>query len=480
MKPTVDRFPELVKENLAHTVQRTVLQQFSSILRLLRDSAFSRLPDPDGAIERSREIRRHALNHMPGLLEEFECKAESVGAHVVWARDAAEANAFITSLARARGAHLCVKGKSMITEETGLREAMGREGIETWETDLGEFIVQLAGRTPFHTVGPSINMTASEISGLFHEKIGSPRTEVPNELGRYARLYLRDKFERAEIGISGANMLIADTGTVLLVENEGNVRLCTSAPRVHVAVASIEKVVPTIEAAFDVLKVLTRSCTGQHLSQYVSLITGPRRTGEADGPEELYIVIVDNGRSAIYADPAVRSALQCIRCGYCSAVCPVYGRIGGYAYGWVYSGPIGAVLNPLLLGRRSASHLYRATSLCGACKRYCPGGVDLTGIFLELRRRGMDGPGRSFAEMLSFKRIFYAVFSGAISGEWRYRMAAGVLRVVMRPFSRDGIIARGLAGLSGWTRYRKAPGMADVPFRNTIDARTGSVNDNEK
>jgi L-lactate dehydrogenase complex protein LldF len=472
MTPRAHRFTSLVRENLAHREQRDILRRFSVILNLIRDAAFATLPDPVAAMQTSREIREASIRQLPYLLEKFEHNATQAGAHVTWARGAAEANSFITSLARSKGVTLCLKGKSMLSEEIGLREALTGCGVETYETDLGEFILQLADRTPFHTVGPSINFTAAEISDLFEKKIGTTRSEAPADLGRAARVFLRDKFRHADMGITGVNMAVADTGSIMLVENEGNIRLATSGPRIHVAVMGIERIVPTLSNAFDVLKVLTRSCTGQKISQYVSVITGPKKSGDADGPEELHIVIVDNGRSRIYADAILRSSLQCIKCGYCSAVCPVFTHIGGYAYGWVYSGPIGAVLNPLILGLKKARDLYRATTLCGACREFCPAGVDFTNIFLHMRKMEMQGD-RLFRPPRTsiFKKTFNKTFSVILSSPRRYRFASRIARIALGPFVRNGILSGIPHRLSGWLTYRDLPALSPRMFRKTFKNR---------
>ncbi|MCD6570628.1 MAG: lactate utilization protein [Deltaproteobacteria bacterium] len=465
MNLQTERFKEIARENLANEEQRKILSQFSLILKALRDSSFAALPDENAALEKGRKIREDSVKNMPYLLETFEENATKAGANVVWASDARQANDFIVSLAKEKGANLCVKAKSMISEEIGLREELTDGGIETYETDLGEFIVQQAGKTPFHIVGPAINMTIKEISNLFNKTIGVPKTEDPTELAISARMFLRDKFKNAQIGISGANMAVAETGSIILVENEGNIRFATSVPKTHIVLMSIEKVVPTMSDATHMLKLLTRSCTGQRISNYVSVITGPKKAGEIDGPEELYIVILDNGRTKIYSDEVLRGALQCIKCGMCAAVCPVYTHVGGYAYGWVYSGPIGAVLNPLLLGLDRARDLYHATTLCGACKDYCPAGVDVRNIALDLRAKEMDGD-KSFNASnppVGLKRL-YRIWTWVLLHHSRYKIASRLMRIIMLPAIKYGKISRLPGRLSGWTQCRDIPQLPPKSF----------------
>ncbi len=337
-------------------------------------------------------IRAEVLARLPELLEEFEKNAKANGMKVVWARDDKEANEFIKNLAKEKGIKYVTKGKSMVTEETALNELLEKNGIEVWETDLGEFIAQQLHRPPFHIVGPAINVPVEEVRDLFIEKIGLKEPTLdPVQLGYAARLFLRDKFHHVQMGITGVNMAVAETGTIINVENEGNIRFTKSSPPVQVSVMSLEKVIPTMKDALHMVRLLCRNCTGQRLSVYVSMDSGPKKKDEIDGPEELYIVIVDNGRSKIYQDAKAREALRCIRCGACLVACPVWRQIGGYAYGWAYSGPMGQVLNPMLLGLEKTQELYRASTLCGACKSFCPVGIDHPSLFLYYRAKDVLG-----------------------------------------------------------------------------------------
>ena len=351
MKISTEKFTELAKKEVEKARARPFLKMVPHSLYQKRKAGLATLPDAAAAQAYGAAIRSEALNRLPELLEEFEKKATANGAKVFWARTAKEAREYIVNLASERGAKFVIKGKSMVTEEIGLNEALSDHGIEPWEADLGEFIIQQMHRPPFHIVGPAINVPVEEIRDLFMAKaIMKEPTLDPVALGWAARRFLREKFHRAEFGVTGVNMAVAETGTIINLENEGNIRFAKSSPRTQVSVMTLEKVVPTMKDAMHLMRLLSRNCSGQNISAYVSMDSGPKQDGEIDGPEELIIVIVDNGRSGIYQDPKARDALRCIRCAACLNICPVYRQIGGYAYGWVYSGPMGQVLMPLLLG----------------------------------------------------------------------------------------------------------------------------------
>jgi len=344
-----------------------------------------------GDWERARrlagQIKRHVLANLPDLLEEFERNATARGVEVLWAADAGEARALLLGLARRFQIEIAVKSKSMTTEEIELNAALEAAGIEVLESDLGELIVQLAGTRPYHIVGPAIHLTRAEVAELFHRKLGTAPGAGAEELTLAARDLLRRKFAAAGLGITGANFLLADAGAITVVENEGNARLTMAMPRVHVAIAGIEKVLPRLADLALFLPLLASSGTGQQLTCYNTLARGPRTAGEPDGPEHMAVILLDNGRTTLYARPAVRQALRCIRCGACLNVCPVYRSIGGYTYGTVYSGPIGAVITPHLEEQGRWEHLSQASSLCGACSAACPVDIDLHRLLLENRRR---------------------------------------------------------------------------------------------
>ncbi len=338
-------------------------------------------------------IRRHALAHLPDLLERLEARLVANGVQVHWARDAAEANAIFGAIARAAGATMMAKGKSMVSEEIELNHRMAAQGVECVETDMGEYIVQLAGERPSHIIMPAIHKTREQIGRLFAEKLpGTGYTDDVDALIAIGRRVLRERFRDAPIGVSGVNFMVAETGTLVLVENEGNGRMCTTVPEVHIAVTGIEKVVEKLEHVFPLYALLTRSATGQAVSTYLNLITGPRRAGELDGPKQLHLVLLDNGRSQAYREAAFRPTLQCIRCGACMNHCPVYARIGGLAYGTTYPGPIGSIVSPHLLGLEPTQDLPTASSLCGACSEVCPVGIPIPDLLVQLRRAAKHEP----------------------------------------------------------------------------------------
>ncbi|MEW6166003.1 MAG: LutB/LldF family L-lactate oxidation iron-sulfur protein [Pseudomonadota bacterium] len=337
-------------------------------------------------------IRRHALENLPDLLEELERKLTANGVSVHWAETPDEANAIVLAIARRHAATRMVKGKSMVSEEIGLNHAMAANGVEPLETDMGEYIVQLAGEAPSHIIMPAIHKTKAQIAELFAAKLpGVAYTENVDALIRIGREVLRRKFAAADIGLSGVNFAVAETGTLFLVENEGNGRMCTTVPNVHVAITGIEKVVAKLEHVAVLNTLLPRSATGQAVETYQNFISGPRRPGELDGPEEVHLILLDNGRGQAHADVQLRATLQCIRCGACMNHCPVYARIGGHAYGTTYPGPIGAILSPHLLGLDATRQLATASTLCGACAEVCPVRIPIVDILIRLRGEAGDG-----------------------------------------------------------------------------------------
>jgi len=473
MEARTERFKETASRELRNELSQIFLSLLPPGFTILRQIGMSSFPDPDSAVEQARAIRAEVVERLPELLEEFERNAAASGARVLWVRDAAEANEIILDIARQRGVTYVTKGKSMITEEIGLNDHLIRNGVDAFETDLGEVITQLLSLPPFHIVGPAINVPPEEISKTFLEKgIIKETTTNPIELGKAVRVYLREKFRHLDMGIVGVNMAVAATGTVINVENEGNIRMTKSSPRTLVAVMSPEKVIPTMADAVHMIRILCRNCTGQKISSYVSMDTGPKKTAEIDGPEELFIVVVDNGRSEIYRDPLTRQVLRCIRCGGCLNTCPVYAKIGGYPYGFTYSGPMGQVMNPLLLGLNKTADLYRACTLCGACRQICPAGVDHPSLMLAYRERQVASRVRDDKRMSAFiERIGAGLVSLGMSSAAAWNLAARSMKPVMKRLENNGYIRNIPFGLKGWFACRDLPGMPEKTFHEWWKAK---------
>lgn len=424
-------------------------------IRLHRDRAAALLPGWEDLRRRAADIKAHALAHLSRYVERFAERAEAAGAAVHFAETGEEANRIVHALCAARAARRVVKSKSMTTEECGLNPYLEARGIEVADTDLGERIVQLFGEPPSHIVAPAIHRTRREIGELFARRLGSPPGESdPARLIGIARRDLRGRFLSAEVGITGVNFAVAETGTIVVVENEGNSLLTTTLPGVHVAVMGLEKVVPTLADLSVLLRLLARSATGQRITVYTTHYTGPQaRPVEEAGspPRELHIVILDNGRSRVLADPEHRSALGCIRCGACLNTCPVYRRTGGHAYGWAYPGPIGSVLAPALLATPGADAMPFASSLCGACTAVCPVRIDLHAQLLRWRRRLVEEGRRSaalpawLARLMARPRLYRAATAAArrlwwlarpLARGWRAPAGGRDRRAVPRPARR--------------------------------------------
>ena len=389
----VDDFKQRSLGVLNDPAQRKNFRGAMDFLQSKRKDQFSDKEELESLRELGAAIRRYSLAHLPALLEQLERNLTAQGVQLHWAQTPAEANDIALAIARRTGAKSIVKGKSMVSEEIGFNHAMAEAGIEAFESDMGEYIVQLAGEAPSHIIMPAIHKTRQQIAELFAREIpGVPYTDDVDGLIRIGRRVLRSKFAEAEIGLSGVNFAVAETGTLCLVENEGNGRMCTTVPRIHIAITGIEKVVEKLEHLPPLLSLLSRSATGQPVTTYVNLISGPRKAHQLDGPEEVHLILLDNGRTQAYADEQLRATLQCIRCGACMNHCPVYARIGGHAYGTTYPGPIGAIISPHLLGLDSTYPLAFASTLCGACVEVCPVKIPITDILVRLRNEAMARP----------------------------------------------------------------------------------------
>ena len=410
-------------------------------------------------------IRDRAIRDLDIYLEQFEQAATAQGAVVYWAETAQDVNRIVCEIAEIHGVRKAVKSKSMVSEECALNDALQAAGIEVVESDLGEYILQLAHEPPSHIVAPVVHKSKEEISNLFEQKHKKPRKTGIPELCREAREILRPHFLSADMGISGANFLIAETGSTLIVTNEGNGRLTTTLPRVHVAITGIEKVVPTLEDLATLLRLLPRSATGQAITNYVSITTGIKSDGESDGPEYFYIVLVDAGRSKLLGG-AMQPMLRCIRCGACMNHCPVYQNIGGHAYGWVYPGPMGAVLTPVYVGLENALDLPNASTFCGACAAVCPVKIPLPDLMRLLREQEMERGLRPWQERLALKIwAWAALFPGAYSVFTR--IAARILNWI----AGEEKLLHYLPGGQGWTGGRDLPAPEGRTFRELYHKR---------
>jgi len=438
-----------------------------------RAAAAARLPEFEALRDSARAIKDHTLAHLDLYLEAYERKVVEAGGHVHYAQDATEALKIILDLCRARGAKSVTKGKSMISEEIGLNEALEAAGIEAVETDLGEYIIQLRGESPSHIIAPAIHVTKEDVVEDFrrvHRQLPPDRDlSQPEQILAEARGILRQKFRAADVGITGANFLVVETGTSIIVTNEGNGDLTQILPKTHIVVASLEKIVPTLEDTAQILRVLARSATGQDASVYTTLSTGPARPGDPDGPDAYHVVILDNGRSNMLGGE-FQDMLRCIRCGACMNHCPVYHAVGGHAYGWVYPGPMGAVLTPSLIGVAEAGQLPNASTFCGRCEAVCPVRIPLPNMMRHWRER-------EFERRLSPAPLRYGL------GFWRFFAKRPALyRLATDLFSR----AMGLAGrskgrfsrapfASGWTKYRDLAAPEGATFQSQWRARSGAV-----
>jgi L-lactate dehydrogenase complex protein LldF len=414
------------------------------------------LPDYQELRAHANAIKKHTIDNLDHYLEVFGRNVAAHGGKVVYCKDGTEVSDFVLNLAKERAAHLIVKSKSMTTEEVDLNERLEHHGLESVETDLGEYILQLAHERPYHIVAPALHMTRYQVADLFERELHAPRETVIEKQTALARSVLRQKFLAADIGISGANFLVADSGAVVIVENEGNARLTTSAPKIHIAVAGIEKVIPRAQDLATFLKLLARSATGQLLSVYTSFLSGPRRAGEIDGPDEFYVVLLDNGRTRLLPDKGKRQSLFCIRCGACLNTCPVYRKIGGHSFPWVYSGPIGAILTPQFMGIQHEPALPFASSLCGACGEVCPVKIDIPKVLLDLRsdvKKSDAREGRNRLEKLGFR-----AFAWLMTHPPLFEMAGRIGRSMGWPTSRKG-------PLGAWLSERDLPPLPAHSFR---------------
>jgi L-lactate dehydrogenase complex protein LldF len=432
-----------------------------------RIAAVNELDNFEATREAGKQVRDAALEHLDFLLEEFERNATARGAHVHWAETPQDMNRIVLEIARRANVRKVIKSKSMLGEESDLNGHLQRGGVEVRETDLGEYIIEQSNDVPSHIIAPAIHRTLDEVADLFHERHKLPRKTDIAELTREARMMLRPHFLTADMGISGANFLIAETGTTMIVTNEGNGRMTTTLPRVHVAIAGIEKVLPTLEDVSFILRLLTRSATAQSISNYLSFTTGPKQAGDTDGPEEFHIVIVDSGRTKVLGSE-LREALRCIRCGACMNHCPVYQNIGGHPYGWVYPGPIGSVLTPAFAGLENALDLPNAATMCNQCGVVCPVKIPLPDLMRKLREQQVERRLRPWAE-----RAGVSVWAWAATRPAVYALAAKIGARALRWMGGRDRRIRSLPFAGGaWTAQRDMPAASGKTFRELYAART--------
>jgi L-lactate dehydrogenase complex protein LldF len=476
--------PHALKGRTSAAIGDVQLQQFVGTTTRSRDRGRVRAFEAsfgdryDELRDLGGRIKRHTVDHLDVYLERFVEAATLAGTRVHFAVDAAQANAICAQVARDAKCSLCVKSKSMVTEETHLVPALEAVGVRTVETDLGEFIIQLDDDAPSHLVTPMIHKNRASVGRTFVRELGAAYTDDPTALTMIAREHMRSLYRRADLGISGGNFLVAETGSLVVCTNEGNADLSIGSPRVHVAMVGIEKLVPTLNHLSVLLKLLARSATNQPITVYTSLITGPRRSGdtkqglpsEVDGPDEMHIILIDNGRTAVLREET-RELLQCIRCGACLNACPVYRKVGGgHAYGAVYSGPIGAVLTPLLKGLENYPDLPGASSLCGACYEACPVHIDIPHHLIRLReqivRREIEGP---------MERMAYRLCGAVLADRMAFSIAGRLHRFVLRVLGRKGETGDVLndrrwigslpGPMAGWTDSRDLPTPTSRSFR---------------
>ncbi len=453
-------FYRRIDDALANPQVRRAVLHTATRAMASRAAALDRLQGADALRDEARRIRARTLAELDRHLDRFVTEVEALGGHVCYAETAQDALAYVRGVVRARGLRVAVKSKSMISEEIELNEALEADGVEVIETDLGEYVIQLDRDRPSHIVAPILHKSKEDVARTFLAKAGATAedvTDVPH-MTQFARRVLRQGFLRADLGISGVNFGVAETGSVCICTNEGNGRLTTTLPRVHIAMMGIERLVPSPRDLGVMLEVLARSGTGQSLTVYSNILTGPRRPGEHDGPEELHVVLVDNGRSRVLGTD-LAEILYCIRCGACLYACPVYQQLGGHAYGSIYSGPVGAVLSPALAGIHDFHDLPHASSLCGACREVCPVRIDIPRMLLRLREQGVAAGESPMWIALGMK-----VFGWIASRPAAFRTAGAAAGRLAGLAARDGWLGRMPGHAGAWTRTRDFPAPAAESF----------------
>jgi L-lactate dehydrogenase complex protein LldF len=420
------------------------------------------LPEYQDLRTQANQIKKHTIDNLDYYLEQLEANVVAHGGQVVFCKDGQEVADFVLGLAKKNDARLIVKSKSMTSEEIHFNERLEHHQLEAVETDLGEYIIQLAHQRPYHIVAPALHLTRYDVADIFTERLGVEKEVVPENQTKIARAVLREKFLEADIGVTGANFLIADSGAVVVVENEGNARLSSSTPKIHIAVAGIEKLIPRAQDLAVFLDLLGRSATGQPLTVYTSFLSGPRRGDEVDGPDEFYLVLLDNGRTKLLTDPEKRQSLYCIRCGACLNHCPVYRKIGGHNYPWVYSGPIGAIITPQFHDITENGWLPFASSLCGACAEVCPVKIEIPKLLLKLRCEVTEAKQRHGAGGL--ERLAFRIFAWVMAHPKVY-LLGGRIGAMLAP------LVPPVGPLKKWASQRTLPRPAKQSFHQLWAAR---------
>jgi L-lactate dehydrogenase complex protein LldF len=462
--------PENYVAEAKRAIKNPVLQKALADLqkRFGRGTAesYRRLPEGPDLRLKAHEIRMKTIENLDVVLETLAANIRQNGGHVYFAKDSRAAVKYCLDVARQHQVRRVVKGKSMVSEEIGLNDALVDAGIEVSETDLGEYIIQLAGETPSHIIAPAIHKTRHDVGSLFAAKLNIPYEEDPPKLTWIARKALRQKFLAADMGTSGCNIACAETGHITTVSNEGNIRMSTTLPKVHMAFMGMERVAALLEDHDILLRLLCRGAAAQNMATYVSYIGGPRQPDQADGPQEFHLVILDNGRSRILADPEFREMLCCIRCAACLNVCPVYAKIGGHSYGYAYTGPVGAVITPLLVGINRAKDLCLGETLCGACQDACAVNIDLPRMLLALRAKLAEGdPAWQVAPADRKEKLLWQAWSRIIQKRAIYDVALGLIALAQKLLpQRNGMIRRLPPPVSGWTQGRDLRPLAKESF----------------
>jgi len=457
-------FAKAARGMMGNTQLRHNVRNATDVIRARRAHAVAETLDWQQLRDSARAIKDHVLRNLEAYLVQFETACTAAGGKVHWARDADEANQTVIDIIRSHGASEVIKVKTMTSDETALNPALEAAGISPIETDLADLIIQLGADKPSHIVVPALHRNKAEIRRLFMDKMKlQDLGERAEDLTAAARRYLRERFLRARVGLSGANFAIAESGSLCVVESEGNGRMCVTLPKVLISMVGIEKIVPTFGDLEVFLQLLARSATGERMNPYNSIWTG---VTPGDGPEEFHVVLIDNGRTGVLDDAESRATLACIRCGACLNICPVYRQTGGHAYGSIYAGPIGAILTPQLQAMKHSRSLPYASTLCGACYDVCPVKIDIPEILIHLRNKVVKGHGAPMAEWMAMKAAARAFASGG-----RLQSAQKLVRIAQKPYVEDGVIGRLPGMLANWTRFRDLAAVPAESFRQWWAAR---------